>query len=82
MSIEYSKIMLYLSLENIRYQTNFCFTYCVTINGKERCLQKMLRYETKGICKYYTDLCSYICDQKCKKGRFVGFGRNRDFPLI
>ena len=24
----------------------------------------------------------YICDQKCKKGRFVGFGRNRDFPLI
>ena len=45
MSIEYSKIMLHLSLENIHYQTNFCFTYRVTINGKERCLQKKLRYE-------------------------------------
>ena len=37
--------MLYLSLENNRYQTNFRFTYRVTINGKERCLQKKLRYE-------------------------------------
>ena len=37
--------MLYLSLENNRYQTNFRFTYRVTINEKEMCLQKKLHYK-------------------------------------